>query len=528
MKIIAIGDPHFKIDNIQEVDMLIDRVTSLCSSQRPDLIVILGDLLHTHERLHVTPLNKAYEFVDKMRKIAKTIILVGNHDMCFASNTPVLMDDFSVKFVQDIKEGDTVMGVDFTPKKVSNLKSGRSRMYKISQLNGIPYTVNENHILCLKPYKNYWRTNLGDWEVAYFDINTYSVFTKILYKEEDCKTLLDSVKDVNISVVDYLNIPISKLYFLYGYKSNGDLSSINVIHSSETEYFGFEVEGNKFLLSDSTVVHNCNNQQFLSENHWMNSMKHWSNVEVVDKVLHFPIFDYNFLFCPYVPPGKFIEALNTCEFDWKKSTAIFCHQEFFGCKMGAILSVEGDKYDESYPNIISGHIHSKQTIQSNIYYCGSSLQIAFGESEDNIIPVFTWNRTNDYKLEEIDLKLPKKKIVYTDISNIENYEPTNNEDKIKITLTGVHDDFKAFKKTKKYKEIIKSGTKVVFKAKKIKEETKKESKEQNINENQDFSSVLQNLVNSEENIYLLQSYEYVVNSKNISTEDILFVHNKNE
>ena len=249
---------------------------------------------------------------------------------------------------------------------------------------------------------------------------------------------------------------------------------------------------------------------------------------MVDKVLHFPIFDYNFLFCPYVPPGKFIEALNTCEFDWKKSTAIFCHQEFFGCKMGAILSVEGDKYDESYPNIISGHIHSKQTIQSNIYYCGSSLQIAFGESEDNIIPVFTWNRTNDYKLEEIDLKLPKKKIVYTDISNIENYEPTNNEDKIKITLTGVHDDFKAFKKTKKYKEIIKSGTKVVFKAKKIKEETKKESKEQNINENQDFSSVLQNLVNSEENIYLLQSYEYVVNSKNISTEDILFVHNKNE
>ena len=95
-------------------------------------------------------------------------------------------------------------------------------------------------------------------------------------------------------------------------------------------------------------------------------------------------------------------------------------------------------------------------------------------------------------------------------------------------MTGVHDDFKAFKKTKKYKEIIKSGTKVVFKAKKIKEETKKESKEQNINENQDFSSVLQNLVNSEENIYLLQSYEYVVNSKNISTEDILFVHNKNE
>ena len=63
MKVLAIGDPHFKTSNIKEVDMFLDRIKSLCIHETPDLIVILGDLLHEHERLHTTPLNKAYYFV---------------------------------------------------------------------------------------------------------------------------------------------------------------------------------------------------------------------------------------------------------------------------------------------------------------------------------------------------------------------------------------------------------------------------------------------------------------------------------
>ena len=59
MKVIAIGDPHFKTSNIVEVEMFIDRIEQLSRDINPDLIVILGDLLHEHERLHTTPLNKA-------------------------------------------------------------------------------------------------------------------------------------------------------------------------------------------------------------------------------------------------------------------------------------------------------------------------------------------------------------------------------------------------------------------------------------------------------------------------------------
>ena len=53
--------------------------------------------------------------------------------------------------------------------------------------------------------------------------------------------------------------------------------------------------------------------------------------------------------------------------------------------MGAIVSEIGDKWNLKNPNIISGHIHSNQKIQDNIYYTGSAMQNAFGESEKNIM-----------------------------------------------------------------------------------------------------------------------------------------------
>ena len=55
VKILTIGDPHFKIDNIPEVDMFLCRLEASAKETRPDYIICLGDLLHTHERLHTSP-----------------------------------------------------------------------------------------------------------------------------------------------------------------------------------------------------------------------------------------------------------------------------------------------------------------------------------------------------------------------------------------------------------------------------------------------------------------------------------------
>ena len=343
-----IGDQHFKTTNIPEVELFIKKITELAEEKKPDIIVLGGDLLDCHERLHTVPLNKAYELINNMRRISKTYVLVGNHDI-------------------------------------------------------------------------------------------------------------------------------------------------------------------------------INNQQFLTENHWLNSMKEWENTVIVDKVLTETIDESMFVFVPYVPPGRFQEALGTLDEDedyWKNAKCIFAHQEFFGCKMGAISSVEGDKWPLDYPEVVSGHIHSKQRPQKNVYYSGSAMQHAFGESTKNIIAHLTFSsKSPGYELDEIDLNLPRKKIVYMDIESIDDYKVPETKDKIKITVSGGYDQFKALKKTKKYKKLVKDGVKVVFKAKKI--EHKKEISEKIVNETA-FSTILNEIVNQKNNSYLYATYELVVNNKEV---DILHLDN---
>lgn len=352
VSVLFIGDPHIQISNLQEVDLFMERIINLATEKQPNLIVIAGDLLHDHERIHTTALNKAYELVNNMRLIAKTYILVGNHD----------------------------------------------------------------------------------------------------------------------------------------YMSN---------------------------------------QQFLTDYHWMNGMKEWKNTIVVDTIITEIIEGQKFVFVPYVSPGRFEEALNTSPEKWNDAACIFAHQEFSGCKMGAIISVEGDKWSLDNPYVVSGHIHSKQSPQENIYYSGAALQHAFGESDKNIIAYFIFKNDN-YTKEEIDLGLPRKKIVYMDVEDIDNYQVPDTADQIKVTLNGNYDQFKALKKTKTYKNLVDKGLKVVFKPKKVKkrvQEGKEEVKqEEHSHEGANFSNILGQIITEQRNPYLMQSYELVVNGKDMKLDDIMFLN----
>ena len=344
LNILFVGDPHIQVANILEVELLIEGLINLATERKPDLIILAGDLLHTHERLHTLALNKAYEMVDSMRLISKTYVLVGNHD-----------------YIQ--------------------------------------------------------------------------------------------------------------------------------------------------------------NQQFLTGNHWMNGMKEWENCVIVDKVVTETIQDEKLVFVPYVPPGRFEEALRTSPEEWVDASCIFAHQEFSGCKMGAIISIEGDKWPLDYPDVVSGHIHSRQSPQKNIYYPGASMQHAFGESEKNIIALLTVE-DGSYEKEEIDLRLPRKKIVYMGVEDLEDYEPPDTDDKIKVTLSGSYDQFKALKKTGKYKQILGKGVKVVFKPTKLMES--KVPRDQDP-EDTCFKTILSQLVMSAKDPYVSQAYESIVNGKETAVDDVIFL-----
>jgi len=249
-------------------------------------------------------------------------------------------------------------------------------------------------------------------------------------------------------------------------------------------------------------------------------MKEWNNIVIVDVVVSFTIRNEKFIFVPFVPPGRFEEALDTLDDTWTDASCIFAHQEIAGCKMGAIISIEGDKWTLDKPQIISGHIHSKQTPQANVYYPGSALQHAFGESETNIIPCLTFEGKR-YDIDEVDLLLPRKKIVYMDVESIENYIlPDEATDKIKITVSGNYDEFKALKKTKKYKDITSNGVTIVFKQRNVNRVVVKDEVD---GCDSDFHSVLERLVCNQKNPYLYKTYEMIVNNKEQMIDDIFFL-----
>jgi DNA repair exonuclease SbcCD nuclease subunit len=327
-KVLFVGDPHFKIKNVEYIPLFTSKVTTIAESNNIDFVVIAGDLLDNHDKLDVEPFNLALNFINLLSQKNKVFVLVGNHD-----------------------------------------------------------------------YKN--------------------------------------------------------------------------------------------------------NQQFLSNHHWMNALKKWNNVTIVDDIVEHEVKQSKFLFVPYVPPGRFIEAVETKMLlkDVVNSIkSIFAHQEFYGCKMGPIESKQGDKWDEKWPMVVSGHIHDKQWSQQNIYYPGSAMQHAFGQSSENTISLITFS-DQSMNYEEIDLEMPKLTIKYLTTSEIMKPLKFKNKEfrKYKIVLQGTHEEFKNFKKNSRYKQLLDEGFKITFKIKNL-----KLNQQSYIEPTKKFIDILQEKIKNENDPHLEQ------------------------
>lgn len=226
-----------------------------------------------------------------------------------------------------------------------------------------------------------------------------------------------------------------------------------------------------------------NNSNFLTSEHPFNALKDWPNTTVVDRVVSGTIQNRTFIWVPYVPPGRFMEALNTlAPVDVTTSleqltlndatpavlrgvTALFAHQEFRGAKMGAIVSPDGDEWPLSYPLVISGHIHDYDELQPNLFYTGTPMQHAFGDHDDKTISWITWPdpETIAFTHERIDLDLTKKILVSLSCTEIATYVPPPNR-QIKVILTGTSAEIKATMKLAQIKTLTAAGVKISPKA----------------------------------------------------------------
>lgn len=203
------------------------------------------------------------------------------------------------------------------------------------------------------------------------------------------------------------------------------------------------------------------NSQFLTSNHWMTPFSRWRNLHIVDRVTDIQLtHEYRFIACPYVPEGRFIEALNTVE-NWKEATMIFGHQTLDGVKMGAIKTENVEEWLDTYPFLCSGHIHDKQVVQPNLYYTGTPMQQAFGESHHKTIVEFSW-ADGVRSQEEIELKVAIKRILYLTIEQAYTFhiQPEPYE-MIRLTIKGTREECTIFKKTPAFRTLS-QHTKIVF------------------------------------------------------------------
>ena len=83
MKIALLGDPHAKINSLNEISVLIDYLISLKNQKKTDSLVILGDLFDTHSVVRLEIWKFWEEQLNKLSKHFSSdeiIIISGNHD----------------------------------------------------------------------------------------------------------------------------------------------------------------------------------------------------------------------------------------------------------------------------------------------------------------------------------------------------------------------------------------------------------------------------------------------------------------
>lgn len=93
--------------------------------------------------------------------VPSTSILICGGTGCFGENEEILMADGSIKKIQDIKQGDLVMGPDNSPRKVINLHTGEDDMFEIETEEGIKHIVNGDHTLVLINKNNNKKINIS-------------------------------------------------------------------------------------------------------------------------------------------------------------------------------------------------------------------------------------------------------------------------------------------------------------------------------------------------------------------------------
>jgi len=184
------------------------------------------------ENCDVTPTWQQMEFVEACQRPGARVAVASGHG-CFGKGTPILMFDGTVKPVEDVHEGDVLMGDDGTPRHVLRLCRGRECMYRFTFADGVEHIYNESHILCLVSTRSHGNQRYGE---------------KIQVTVRQRMAWCEKKRNSYVAYRKRLK-PDSSVIF--------PISIHSVTRLGEGEYYGFELDGNRrFLSGDLMVLHN--------------------------------------------------------------------------------------------------------------------------------------------------------------------------------------------------------------------------------------------------------------------------------
>ena len=199
-------------------------------------------------------------------------------------------------------------------------------------------------------------------------------------------------------------------------------------------------------------------------------------------IFKYKLHNYTYIFVPYVPVGKFNDALksinsitdldnnivnkieNFTDIDnfLSHTNILFAHQEFKGVDMNGKKSDSSDIWPLNRPLLISGHIHEFSNLQNNLIYTGTPLQHTFGENPDKSISEI--NISNSIiNHERIRLQLRKKITININYNELYNFKITDYPDSyIKLVINGNGSELKSLIKNTFIENLTLSGIKIKY------------------------------------------------------------------
>lgn len=166
---------------------------------------------------------------------------------------------------------------------------------------------------------------------------------------------------------------------------------------------------------------------------------------------------------PFFADEEYYQVLKDFQVEEGRKNFLLTHIGVDGAIMNNGLAVEtnlSSNLFDRFDKVLIGHYHDEQEMNDKIHYIGSSIQHNFGEDDNKGVTLLY----SDGKIERIPLDFPRyitreidvKKLSMSDIKEM---RENNENDSVRIILTGKEQDVKSFNK----QQLLDLGVKVELK-----------------------------------------------------------------